>query len=110
MILGISTEGAIFVYAGIAGATVWCAYYMLICIRKLLKHSNLAAGIEDIFFWIAASIYIFRKMYETTYGSVRWFFVLGTLCGAGAGCLFFRLFCQIFAKVKKRLEKYKKNR
>ena len=73
MILGIGAESGFFLYAGLAGMTVLCTYYILICFRKLIRHSNLAAGIEDVIFWIAASIYIFRKMYETTYGSIRWF-------------------------------------
>ena len=84
MILGIGAESGIFLYAGLAGMTVLCAYYILICFRKLIRHGNLAAGIEDVIFWAAVSIYIFRKMYETTYGSIRWFFVLGVLCGAAA--------------------------
>lgn len=59
MILGIGAESGIFLYAGLAGMTVLCTYYILICFRKLIRHSNLAAGIEDVIFWIAASIYIF---------------------------------------------------
>ena len=101
MILGIGAESGIFLYAGLAGMTVLCTYYILICFRKLIRHSNLAAGIEDVIFWIAASIYIFRKMYETTYGSIRCFFVLGVLCGAGIGYLLFRLLnCLVKIKEK----------
>ena len=96
MILGIGAEGGIFLYAGLAGMSVLCTYYILICFRKLIRHSDLASGIEDVIFWIAASIYIFRRMYETTYGSIRWFFVLGVLCGAGIGYLLFRLFGKIW--------------
>ena len=65
MILGIGAEGGIFLYAGLAGMSVLCTYYILICFRKLIRHSDLASGIEDVIFWIAASIYIFRRMYET---------------------------------------------
>ena len=67
-------------------------------------------SLEDIVFWIGASVYIFRKMYDSTYGTVRWFFVLGALCGAGAGALIFRLAGKILVKVKKKLEKYRKTR
>lgn len=110
MILGIGAEGGIFLYAGLAGISVLCTYCILLCFRKMVRHSNLAAGIEDMIFWIGASIYIFRKMYETTYGSIRWFFVLGILCGAGAGYLLLRAVSKICAKIKKSLEKYKKTR
>lgn len=110
MILGIGAESGIFLYAGLAGISVLCTYYILVCFRRLVRHSSLAVGIEDVIFWIAASIYIFRRMYETTYGSIRWFFVLGVLCGAGAGYLIMRLSGKVYAKVKKSLEKYGKKR
>ncbi len=110
MILGIGNEAGIFLYAGLAGVTVAVSYHILICLRKLIRHSMTAVGIEDLLFWIGASIYLFWKMYDTTYGSIRWFFVLGTAAGAGAGCLFLRLCRKIFIKVKKSLEKYGKTR
>ncbi len=108
--LGISAECWIFLYAGLAGVSVLCIYCILICFRKLVPHSDFASGIEDLIFWIGASVYIFRRMYETTYGSIRWFFVLGVLCGAGAGYLLYCLAGKIYAKAKKGLEKYKQNR
>ena len=110
MILGIGAESGIFLYAGVTGISVLCTYYILMCIRKLVSHSAFAAGIEDLIFWIGASVYIYRKMYETTYGSIRWFFVLGVLGGAGAGYLLYCLAGKIYAKAKKSLEKYRKNR
>lgn len=91
MIMGIGAEGGIFLYAALAGVTVMCAYRILIAFRKMVRHSPAAVGAEDLAFWIGASIYIFRKMYETTYGSIRWFFILGILSGAGAVYLIFRL-------------------
>ncbi|HJA20194.1 MAG TPA: spore cortex biosynthesis protein YabQ [Candidatus Mediterraneibacter ornithocaccae] len=110
MILGIGTEGSVFLYAGLAGVSVLCAYYALVCFRKLIPHRLIAVGIEDVIFWVVASVYIFRRMYDTTYGSIRWFFMLGILCGAGTAYLVFRLCSKIYAKVKKSLEKYKKTR
>lgn len=85
MILGIGTEAGIFLYAGLSGMTVMFAYEILSCIRKLIPHSPRIVGVEDLVFWIAASAYIFSKMYETTFGSIRWFFLLGLAAGAGAG-------------------------
>ena len=103
MILGIGREAGVFLYAALSGLSVWAAYGILICFRKIVS-------LEDIVFWIGASVYIFRKMYDATYGTVRWFFVLGALCGAGAGALIFRLAGKILVKVKKKLEKYRKTR
>lgn len=110
MILGIGNEAGIFLYAALAGMTVMLAYHILMCLRRLIRHSMLAVGIEDLFFWLGASVYIFRKMYDTTYGSIRWFFVLGAVGGAGAGYLILRLFGKILIKAEKGLEKHRKNR
>ena len=110
MILGIGTEGEIFLYASLTGITVLCAYNVLMLFRKLIRHSASVTGAEDVIFWVAVSIYIFRKMYDTTYGSIRWFFVVGLLCGAGIARLLIRLVGKIWAKIEKSLEKYKKTR
>lgn len=109
MILGIGAESGVFLYAALAGVTVLCAYRMLIMFRKLIRHSLAVTGIEDVIFWLLVSVYIFRKMYETTYGSIRWFFVLGVLGGAGAAYLVIRLAGKIYAKTKKIYAKTKKS-
>lgn len=90
MIMGIGMESGIFLYAVLTGISVLCAYGILMVLRKLIRHSPVVTGIEDMVFWIGVSIYLFRKMYETTYGNIRWFFILGLLCGAGAAFLLLR--------------------
>ena len=110
MILGIGVEAGVFLYAGLTGMTVWFFYGILICLRKIIPHTFLFVGVEDFLFWIGTSIYIFRKMYDTTYGSIRWLFVLGVVCGAAMGWLLWRTAKGICGRMKKRLEKYRKNR
>ena len=85
MILGIGTEAGVFLYAGLSGMAVMFACRFLSCLRKLIPHKPWVVGAEDLCFWVAASAYIFNGMYETTYGSIRWFFLLGLGSGAGAG-------------------------
>ena len=85
MILGIGAEAGIFLYAVLAGVEVAAAYRILVCFRNLVVHSSWVMSLEDLIYWFGASVYIFRKMYETTYGGIRWFFVLGMLCGGAAG-------------------------
>lgn len=109
MILGIGAEAGVFLYAGLAGMEVLFGYDILICLRNLIPHGRAAVGIEDLVFWIGASGYIFSRMYETTFGSIRWFFVLGLICGAILGHVFTRFILKISAKAKKGLEKYKKS-
>lgn len=108
--LGIGTEAGIFLYAGLSGAVVFLAYGVLVCFRKIVPHRNLAAGLEDLAFWLIVSGYLFRQMYETTYGSIRWFFVLGVVCGALLAYAARIPAKKMFAIVKKILEKFKKNR
>ena len=108
--IGIGMEALIFLYAGLGGMMVLFAYYVLICFRHIVKHSTAAAGVEDILFWLAASGFIFKQMYDTTYGSVRWFFVLGLLSGGGVGACIIRLGKKINVKFQKKLEKSGKNR
>lgn len=105
---GIGTEAAIFLYAGLSGMTVFFAYRILGCIRKILPHSNAVVGIEDIIFWTGASGYLFCCMYDATYGSIRWYFVLGVVCGCLAAYFVIAVMKKtaekIFVKSKKKLE------
>ena len=79
--LGIETEVVIFFYAALTGMVLFCGYQILLLIRRLVRHHPLAVGVEDIGFWLLVSAYVFRQMYCTTYGSIRWFFVLGIAVG-----------------------------
>lgn len=110
MIAGIGKEAEIFFCACLTGCTALLAYAVLRKAREIVRHSVLAAGLEDLVFWIGVSIYVFRQMYHTTYGSIRWYFIAGMLAGAGAaqGGLCFA--SQMCTKLKKMLEKLKKNR
>lgn len=112
MILGIGIEAGVFLYAGLSGMTVMFAYELLCCLRKLISHDIRVVAVEDLLFWIGTSGYIFSRMYETTFGSIRWFFLLGLACGAGAGFGFLCFVKKLLARVgeiipgkKKSLEK-----
>lgn len=110
MILGIGTETGVFLYAVLSGMTVLYAYWLLVCLRKLIRHSLIVMGAEDLIFWIGASGYIFSRMYETTFGSIRWFFLLGLISGAALGYLLLRLSVKMLSGVKKVLEKFRESR
>ena len=108
--IGIGSEALIFLYAVLGGMAVFSAYCVLICFRRIIKHGRVLTGLEDILFWIGASGFIFKLMYDTTYGSVRWFFALGLVCGAAAGFGLLRLVKKIKVKFEKKLEKNTKTR
>ena len=92
MMLGIGIETAIFFYAGLSGCIIFIFYQVLVQIRKLVKHSITMVNVEDFFFWIGVGIYLFRQMYRTTYGTIRWFFVLGVILGSVSAWLIKRVF------------------
>lgn len=109
MMLGIGKEAVIFVYAGLSGIVTFSCYQILLLLRELVPHAPAAVSMEDFFYWIGISAYIFRQMYHTTYGSVRWFFILGLAAGN-----LLAFFCKImlkktFIKWKNKLEKRKKS-
>lgn len=105
---GIGIELLTYIYAVMTGIIVPVSYCVLLLVRKLIRHSNLATGIEDLIFWIAMSGYIFHQMYVTTYGSIRWYFILGIMTGIVTTCFAGKRIRKISAKVKKSLEKLKK--
>ena len=70
--LNIKKELLVFFCACLTGVNVRAGYEILIFLRKMIIHNNLVKGIEDLFYWIFMSAYIFSQIYATTYGSIRW--------------------------------------
>lgn len=110
MIFGIGREAGILLYACLTGCTILLAYSILRSVRRLIPHTMLAVGLEDLVFWIGVSIYVFRQIYNTTGGTIRWYFAAGILAGAGAVEWGRRLVLRIGKKIKKKLEKSEENR
>lgn len=79
--LNIKKELLVFFCACLTGVNVRAGYEILIFLRKMIIHNNLVKGIEDLFYWIFMSAYIFSQIYATTYGSIRWYFLLGLVFG-----------------------------
>lgn len=106
MILGIGTEAAIFFYAAFTGISVLAGYKILTYFRMLVSHRHFVENLEDFIFWVASSVYVFLKIYETTYGEIRWFFVLGLVTGAAVAEVVCRCGQVVikWLKIKKKLE------
>lgn len=81
MIMGLEREVGVFLCAFLTGVVSACAYEILKLFRKLIRHSGKMVAVEDIFYWIGISIYGFYQLYFATYGVVRWYFILGVVCG-----------------------------
>ena len=99
---GLGAEAMIFLYAGLSGLTVLAGYDELRWFRRIIRHHDFLVGVEDI--------YLFRQLYVTTYGSIRWYFIAGILLGM----LFWKsvkiLLKKMLSNLRKSLEKFKKNR
>ena len=96
---GIGEEANIFIQAVLSGFVVMGIYDMIRIFRRILPTILTAVTLEDLFYWIGISLYLSVKIYLTSDGSIRWFFVTGTLAGVS-------LFAAIFSQMRKI---YKKN-
>ena len=103
--LGIGIEAMIFLYAGLTGIVIFCSYQILRFFRYLIPHYQIIISIEDFLFWIGISAYVFHQMYYTTYGTIRWFSIIGLLVGAALSGVLFIVIKKIYRKTKKHLEK-----
>ena len=72
------------------GMILRLAYQCLSCLRRVVRHRKIVVEIEDIVYWIAASIYLFVQIYYTSNGVLRWFFALGVVIGTVISTLFIR--------------------
>ena len=108
--LGIGKEAIIFLYAGLSGIVVLFSYQILRLFRRLIRHHIIVVNLEDVLYWLGVSVYLFRQMYMTTYGSIRWFFVLGVVCGIILANFVISMVKKMYEKMKKSLERKWKNR
>lgn len=100
--LGINREATIFISACLTGNLLYLVYCALSVFRKLIRHSNFWISVEDIFFWIAAGVYLFTEIYRTCNGSIRWYFVVGTVSGTALTAILVRKFLKkVIAKSRR---------
>ncbi|MEE0884643.1 MAG: spore cortex biosynthesis protein YabQ [Faecalimonas sp.] len=81
MILGIGKELSVFLQAVLAGNIIYLAYSVIRVVRRLWKHNLFFVSLEDLIFWIGTGIYLFVRIYQTSDGIIRWYFVIGVLLG-----------------------------
>ena len=81
MILGIGKELSVILQAVLAGNIIYLAYSVIRVVRRLWKHNLFFVSLEDLIFWIGTGIYLFVRIYQTSDGIIRWYFVIGVLLG-----------------------------
>lgn len=79
--MGIEKELFIFLLAVLAGIIVRLAYCCLGCLRKVVRHTHWAIELEDLVYWMGTAVFLFVQIYNTSSGSVRWYFILGVAFG-----------------------------
>lgn len=79
--LGLREEAVSFLTAVLAGMIVTCGYLCLRRLRRVIPHSLAVIAIEDALFWLCTAVYLFVQIYHTSSGSIRWYFVVGTIAG-----------------------------
>ena len=78
---GIEREAIVFLQAGLAGNMVYLVYTVLRIFRRILKHNLFWISVEDLLFWIGSAIFLFVRIFQTSAGAIRWYFVVGVLTG-----------------------------
>ena len=107
---GIGEEANIFIQAVLSGFVVMGIYDMIRIFRRILSHNLTAVTLEDLFvegsdYISGISLYLSVKIYLTSDGSIRWFFVTGTLAGVSLFAAIFSQMRKIYKKIKKSIEK-----
>lgn len=102
MILGIEKELSVFLQAALAGNLVYLAYCAIRIFRRIIKHNLFWVSLEDAVFWIATGFYLFSEIYQTSNGTIRWYFVLGVFAG---GILTHHIILKITKKYVDKLKK-----
>ena len=85
-----------------ARAFLWGVFLALLydfirLFRCLVRHGTLALAVEDILYWLACGILIFRMLYEENSGAIRGFAIAAVILGM--------LLCLQLEKLLKKMRK-----
>lgn len=77
----ITVELQFFLISVLSGGILLLIYDLLRIIRRLMKHDSFFIALEDMIFWVGASLFIFSMMYKENDGVIRGFSIMGMLIG-----------------------------
>lgn len=77
----ISIELQFFLISILWGALVLFLYDFLRILRRIINHNMIIVTVEDLIFWILASVFIFAMIYAKNSGTIRGFSVMGIVIG-----------------------------
>lgn len=65
----------------LCGAVITIVYDLLRIFRRVLVHGNFWIGVEDLFFWIWTSLWIFSVLYRENDGNFRMYTMISMVLG-----------------------------
>ena len=74
--------------AFVSGALITVVYDVIRIFRRIVSHGNFWIGVEDFFFWIWTTFWIFSVMYRENDGNLRMY----TICFMGLGMILYHRF------------------
>lgn len=77
----IINESYFLLYSIFSGVVITVVYDMIKIVRNVIPHDGFFIALEDICFWIFASLFLFSMLYKMNYGTVRWFAIAGSGLG-----------------------------
>lgn len=77
----ITVELQFFLISILAGAVILFVYDGLRVIRRLIKHNVYWVAVQDLIFWVVASVFIFSMIYKENNGIIRGFCIMGMAIG-----------------------------
>ena len=80
---GLETELALFGRSVLLGAVMFVVYDLLRVIRRIFPHGIVWVSVEDLIYWIMASVFFFLQLCRDNNGIIRFFILLGLVAGAG---------------------------
>lgn len=75
-------EMMLFLQSAGIGALLVLGYDFFSALRRVIPHHRAAVALEDLFFWLSASVCVFAGLYRANQGILRSFLFLGMILGA----------------------------
>lgn len=81
MSYAINVEVRFFLISVLWGALILLAYDVLRILRRIIRHNASAVAVQDLVFWVTASVFIFAMIYRENDGIIRGFCIMGMSIG-----------------------------
>lgn len=102
MSAGIRQEFQVAIYAFVCGSVITVVYDLIRILRRIWSHDHFWIGVEDLFFWIWTSLWIFSVLYRENDGSFRMYTILSMVLGM---LLYHKVLSDPFVKITSRILK-----